>query len=941
MNAGFPQTVRVTMLLMLPWFMNQASQAQQAPTGPNLAIQAYQLPNGLKVVLHKDTTVPRVSVCVAYHVGSKNEQAGRTGFAHFFEHMMFRGTKNVPNYDIPLQEAGAQSNAFTSEDMTVYFETVPSDFLERALYLEAERLAFLPSALDQDKFDTEREVVKNERRQSVDNVPYGQASEALLAALYPAGHPYSWSVIGSMKDLDSASLDDLRQFFYQFYHPGNATLCLAGDFDSDQARAWIARYFEPLRAGTAPQKVVGPPTPPVSKALTLADAVQMPRLYWTWPSVADDHPDAPALDLLASVLTGGDAARLTRALVRDQRVVQDVSADSDTHEIAGQFNISATAAEGQTIDAVREALGRELDKLRQQPPTAPELARALAKFEKSTYTSLTAPLGRAMILAIGYSQYNDPTWYRKDFDRYLKVSVGDLRRVANTYLVADKVELIVRPATEFDPPKKPIEAGPLPGPDTNPQAAALPDRTPATPGPNWAAMPGPSTPLAFQPPAFTRATLSNGVDVWIGSWHTLPIVSMRLLVQAGTADDPAGKSGLAALTGRLLEQGTEEKSATELAEALDTLGASLVVTTGPDHTAYNMSVLAHQLDPSLNLLSETLRRPRFDPADFDREKDLLLTDLRQGPDSPGWIAQRAFRTLLFGANHPYGNPAQGFISTVKELTLADVKQFHASLFGPKGAVIVVVGDVDAATLVPQLEKAIGAGWTGAGSGPKPRPEVTEAAKPSVVYLVDKPGAVQSVISVGRRWVDRADPSYFATLIGNRILGADFLSRLNQNLREEHGYSYGAGSTFIFRRSASTWSASTSVRADVTAESLGEVIKELNGLAADRPFTVEEINTARGAEAQSYPEAFESPAGIAAVLEEMATHHLPLNYVETYLNQLQATTSEQIEQAMTTVVKPEERLILVVGDRAQIEPRLKELGFSTIVPVDTDGHPIQK
>ena len=916
-----------------------ASHAQQGvPAGPNLAIESYRLPNGLKVVLHKDPAVPRVSVCVAYHVGSKNEVAGRTGFAHFFEHMMFRGTKNVPNYDIPLQEAGAQSNAFTSEDMTVYFETVPSDFLERALYLEAERLAFLPSALDQDKFDTEREVVKNERRQSVDNVPYGQSHEALLAAVYPAGHPYSWSVIGSMTDLDAASLDDLRRFFYRFYQPGNATLCLAGDFDTDQARAWIEQYFAPLKPGTPVPAVTPPAAPAVAKELTLADQVQFPRLYWTWPTVADDHPDAPALDLLATILTDGDASRLTRALVRDQRVAQDVAASSDTNEIAGQFTIQATAAEGQTIDDVRAALTKELAQLRQQPPTAPELARALAKHEKSTYAALTAPLGRAMVLAIGFSQKDDPNWYKTDFARYMKVTVGDLKRVAGTYLQPDKVELVVRPATQFDPAKKPIVAGPLPDGNGNQNGkdAPLPDRTPA-PGPDWAAMPGPSKPLPFQPPAFKQATLSNGVEVWVGEWHTLPLVSMRLLVPVGTGDDPNGKNGLAALTGRLLEQGTQTKSATEFAESLDNLGASLAVTTGPDYTAYNMSVLAHQLTPSLGLLGEVVQRPRFDTADFDREKDLLLTDLRQGPDSPTWIAQRALRALLFGRTHPYGQPAQGFESTVKQLTLDDVKQFHADRFGPNKAILVIVGDVKLDTLIPSLEKAIDGGWkNGKNAGPRPRPEVVEEVRPGVVYLAHKKDAVQSVISVGRRWVDRTDDSYFATLVGNRILGADFLSRLNQNLREEHGYSYGAGSGFTFRRKGSSWSVSTNVRDDVTAEALREVIKELDGIAGDRPFTEDEIVTARDAEAQSYPESFEAPGGIAAVLEEIATHHLPLNYVEKYLGQLQATTDAQVEQAMTNLVKTDQRVILIVGDKDTIEPKLKELGFTTIVEVDTDG-----
>ena len=298
----------------------------KAPKPPELALEAYTLPNGLKVALHRDPLVPRVTVTVAYHVGSKNEKAGRTGFAHFFEHMMFRGTKNVPNYDIPLQEAGASSNAFTNQDMTVYFETVPSNFLERALYLEAERLAFLPSALDQQKFDTEREVVKNERRQSYENRPYGLDSEAILAALFPKGHPYSWSVIGSMDDLNKATLDDLKEFFAEFYHPANATLCLAGDFDPAEAKALIQKYFGSLAAGPKPKAVAVPPAPAKAEKLVRFDRVQLPRVYWNWPAVAADHPDAPALDLLARVLAGGETSRLHHELVLEKRLSKDVSA---------------------------------------------------------------------------------------------------------------------------------------------------------------------------------------------------------------------------------------------------------------------------------------------------------------------------------------------------------------------------------------------------------------------------------------------------------------------------------------------------------------------------------------------------------------------------------------------------------------------------------------
>ncbi len=922
---------RIALVLPLLLLAPMARADDETAHAPTLAIESYRLPNGLKVVLHRDTTVPRVTVCVAYHVGSKNERAGRTGFAHFFEHMMFRGTKHVPNYDIPLQETGAQSNAFTSEDMTVYFETVPSNFLERALYLEADRLAFLPSALDQSKFDTEREVVKNERRQSYENVPYGLAEETLLANVFPKGHPYSWSVIGSMKDLNHATLDDLKQFFAEFYHPANATLCLAGDFDPAEARSLIEKYFGPLVAGPEPKKVEAPESPPVSRKIVQTDDVQLPRVYWAWPSVADDHPDSPALDLLASILAGGEASRLHKALVLDRQIAKDVDATNETKEIAGLFRIEATAAEGKDPTESEKVIAEEIERLRNEPPTAAELERYLATYEKGTYTRLTSPLGRAITLSMGFAQKNDPAYYKTEIERYFQVKPEDIRRVARHYLTPEKVVLLIEPGKDESTA---VEAGPNPEP--NESRPPLAERAPRG-GPDWSILPGPSKPRPFQPPKFVRRTLSNGMEVWIAPWTTLPIVTARLLIPAGTSDDPAGKTGLATLTARLLDKGTRTKTATELTEALETLGVTLGVGSGIDDTTIAFSSLKRNLDPALTLLGEVLTQPRFDPKDFERERQLQLTDLLQGPDNPGWIAQRVFRALLYGKSHPYGQPADGYVETVKAITMEDVRKFHKNRVAPKGSILIVVGDVEPDALMKSLESTLGQ-WKAEAAPRREIPPAQVETGPEVAYLVDKPGAVQSIVSVGRRWVERSDPRYFATLIGNRILGGDFLSRLNQNLREKNGFTYGAGSYFAFRRSGSVWAVRTAVRADATAPALREVLSELDALAGEKPFTAEEIGTAVSAETRSYPDTFDSPASIAGILEEMARFHLPLDYLDTFLDQLQATKKDQILEAMTQVVEPKARVILVVGDRESVEPKLKELGFQNIRLLTPDGDP---
>ncbi len=923
-----------------------AADDTKAPKPPELALEAYTLPNGLKVALHRDSVVPRVTVTVAYHVGSKNEKAGRTGFAHFFEHMMFRGTKNVPNYDIPLQEAGAASNAFTNHDMTVYFETVPSNFLERALYLEAERLAFLPSALDQKKFDTEREVVKNERRQSYENRPYGLDSEAILSVLFPKGHPYSWPTIGSMDDLNKATLDDLKAFFGEFYHPANATLCLAGDFEPAEAKALIQKYFGGLAAGPKPHAVAVPTAPAKAEKLVRFDRVQLPRVYWNWPGLAADHPDAPALDLLADVLAGGETSRLHRELVLEKRLSKDVSANSMGWESAGRFGLMSTAAKGAEPDQVLAAIELAFDgavrKVKASPPTADELARALALFEKQSYARLTAPLFRAVALATGFAQKDDPRYYQKEFARYYTVTPADLTRVANTYLKPEKVVVWTEAAGPGRPRSEAAKAGPhSSATDAAPAIAAATDRAPKpSPGLDWSKMPGPSTARRFLAPRYVRRTLSNGLDVWFASWKTLPLVTVELMVPCGTADDPAGKSGLATLTAALLDKGTSRLTATELGEALETLGVTLDTQSSTDDLTVRWNTIARNLETSLKIVASVLESPRFDPKDFEREQALALARLVQGPDNITWLAGRALPALLYGKGHPYANPADGYTETVKALSLDDVKSFHAGHIGPKGASLIVVGDVEPDVLFAMLESTLGA-WPGKNAGLSPRNTAGLNADPGVIYLVDKPGAVQSILNVGRRWVDRSDGSYYATLLGNRILGGDFLSRLNQNLREKHGYSYGARSAFRFRRKGSTFTVSTAVRTDATAPALKEVLSELDGLAGTKPLSDEEIALATGAEVKEYPDEFASPQSIAAALGEMAEYQLPPDYLDTFLERLQSTKAAEIGKMMASVVAKDERVTLVVGDRKVIEPKLRAMGYTQIQPITYDGKMVKE
>jgi len=924
-------------------FMAAASFASLGPAvwsaepvaAPQLAIESYVLPNGLKVALSSDPAAPRTTVCVAYHVGSKDERPGLTGFAHFFEHMMFRGTENVPNYDEPLQAAGGASNAFTSEDVTVYFETVPNNYLERALYLEAERMAHLSSALSQDKFDTERDVVKNERRQGMENVPYGLASETLSFHAFPPGHPYSWSVIGSMEDLNRATLEDLRQFFLEFYHPANATLTLVGGFAPDETRTWIETYFGPVAPGPALAALHVPEAVPRAQRVVQKDRVQYPRVYWGWPTVAETHPDAPALDLLAILLSDGDASRLMQALVINSQVAVDVSASGQTQEVGGLFQIAATVAPDHQVSDVEQILERELSRIQTAAPNAAELARVKAKHRTASLAALASPLYRTIAIALGLAQHNDPHHYRSEFTQYAQVTPDDIRRVAAQYLPqAGRLVLVIEPAADGEAESEAVRGGPraadAPRPPLAPRAAAA--------GPDWTVLPQPSPRGTFATPPVTRHTLPNGLQVWVSPWHTLPLVATRLLVAAGSADDPADCAGLAHLTSTLWTQGTAQLTSTEFAEAIDALGTSLDVSTYPDTTALGFTIESAALPDTFQLISQMVLEPRFDNTDLQRERHLQLSELESGPDDVSWIAERVFPQLLYGVDHPLASPELGFTRSVATLTREQVQAFYRDHFVPAHSVLIVVGDVQTAALLAELESTLGR-WRGAPAAAAAPPPAGAAAAPDTVFLVDKPEAVQSEIIVGRTWRGRQDDSYFATQIGNRVLGGDFLSRINQNLRERNGYTYGARSGFDYHRAGGRWTVETSVQREVTGAALREIFAELDAVAGDRPLTDVEVATARDAELNVFPQAFETPARIAGSLAQLAIHQLPDDYFQQHLQRLAATSRDEVTAAMSELTAHRGMVTLVVGDRRALEPQLQAAGITTIRQVDSDGQPV--
>lgn len=928
------------------------AQAQTQSVVPDVAIREFSLENGLKVILRRDQSVPRVNVIVAYHVGSKNESPGRTGFAHFFEHMMFRGTRHVPNYDKPLQEAGATSNAFTTEDMTVYFETVPSNFLERALYLEADRLAWLPTALEQEKFDTEREVVKNERRQSFENVPYGLAEETILASLYPAGHPYRWSVIGSMGDLSKATLADLKQFFAEFYHPANATLCLVGDFDPKQAEDLVHKYFTPIAAGPRPRVVKPPVVKAAEKSVTLLDQVAQPRVYWTWPAVDENAPDAAPLELLGQIMSLGDASRMHERLVIKDQSATSVSLGLSGSEVDGYLQLTATVAPGHTLEEVEKAAAEEIAKIVAEAPSQRELARMKAQYELQAFTPLEDPQSLGFALAIGSAQYGDAKHFRKEIERVLAVTADQIHQTAQKYLTQPKLRLVVQPA-KMGEEKTPAVTGV--GPTGSAELAPVPVREPAKSDVNWALMPGPTDRPGFDPPQFEKRKLSNGLELWHATRDT-PLVHLEIVMTGGTLDDPVGRDGLGSLAGRLFDKGTRGKTNRELTEAFELLGSTPSVSIGPDQSSIQLTLLPKNIGPALGLVSEVLREPRLEADEFQRQKKQMLAALGRGPDSPGYLAGRAFNKLLFGTQSRLGHPSDGTMASLGAIEMADVAAFLKKLTNPAKAQIFVVGQMTTDQAVATVEAAL-SDWKSEKSvdvaGPK-RPAEVRTGEAGVVYLVDKPGAVQSVIRVGRRWKSRLDEaSYLPGQAGNYTLGGDFLSRLNQNLRERNGYSYGAGSNFAYLPGGDRWSVGTSVRADVTGAALKEIFVELDGLAAGgkSPLSEVDMQLAREALIQNFPEGFATPGSVLSSLQELAEYGLDRVEWTNYIPRVAKLTDEQIRQVMAGLVSANQRLVVIAGDRKLVEPQLKKAGFEKIVliPLEeltdakkaSDSEPAQK
>ena len=907
---------------------------------PPIPFTEFTLPNGLRVILHEDHSVPIVAVNVWYHVGSKNEVPGRTGFAHLFEHMMFQGSKNYDDdYFRPLQTIGGTLNGSTNPDRTNYFEVVPSNYLERALFMEADRMGGLLEALTEEKLANQRDVVKNEKRQNYDNRPYGLASARIAEILYPPAHPYHWLTIGALEDLTAASMNDVKGFFRRFYTPNNASLVIAGDINPREARALVTKHFGSIPRGPATNPVkAGQPVIGTEIRRTMQDQVSLPRLYMVWHTVPEYSADDAALDVLAAILADGKSSRLERALVYDQQIAQAVTASQQSREIAGTMQISVTAKRGASLDSIEAVVKREIARIAAEAPTRQAVDQVYNEIEAAFVYNLQTVQGKADRMNAYATFRGNPGFFEEHLRRYRAVTPADVQRVARRYLTDKRLVFTVVPGTRSTQAPRVATQSAEPGVQA---PASSSTRTTAAAAARDAALPAGGPPPRFTLPQIQRRQLTNGLEVLIVEHHELPVVTFNLAIKSGSAADPADRAGLASAVASLLDDGTATRSAIDIAEQLKAIGANLTTSTSWDASTITLTTLTRHADRALGIFGDVLLNPAFAEAEVSRFKASRLTALAQRRDDATAIASVVYPAILYGTNHPYGRPAQGDEASTRVLTSADARAFYAARYLPNNSTLIVVGDVRPDEILPKLEQTLGT-WK-----PGVAPVVSLTSPPardkSIIYLVDRPGAAQSVLNIGHVGVPRSSADYFPILVLNHILGGQFISRVNLNLRENKGYTYGARTLFDYRHGAGPFAATAGVQTAVTKESVGEFLKELRGIRGEIPVTAEELANAKRGLTLGYPRGFETPAQIAARLSDVAVYGLPANYFDNYVSNIERVTLADINRVANSSIDPNRLAILVVGDRKVIEPSLRELAglASTITLLDTEGRPVSE
>ena len=898
---------------------------------PKFNFEKYKLKNGLEVILVEDHRLPLVAVNIWYHVGPANERAGRTGFAHLFEHMMFQGSKHVPNgvADKLLEGAGVSDyNGSTNFDRTNYYETLPSNQLELALWIESDRMGFLLEGLDVPKLANQRDVVRNERRQSRENVPYGLVQEEVSHQLFPKSHPYYANVIGSHADVEAARLSDVQDFFKHYYTPNNASLAIVGDIDKAKTKAMVEKYFGPLQPGP-PVPKIDAVTPPITseRRAVVTDQVELPRVYMAWITDPIYKPGDAEADLTAQILGGGKFSRLYKRLVYEKQIAQDVGISNFSLLLGSVFTIQATAKPGVKPEDLEKAIDEELDALRKDGPTQSEVDVArnveqsgiIRGLESRGFGGLADSMNR-------YNHYlGDPGYLARDLARYDHVTPADVQRIAREKLAREK-----RVVVYGVPGKKVVDDVPK---TTSEEGTPTTSNSTADAWRNEHPQAGVASKLSLPVPK--RFKLSNGLTVLLVEQHNLPVVAMNLQVLSGSEANPANKPGLASFMADMLDEGTNKRSALQIADEAAQIGATLTTGSGSDAAWVNTRVLKKNLDAAFDLMADVALNPSFPQKEIDRVRSNRLTRVRQQRDNPNALADRALRNAIYGSAHPYGYVELGTQESVSSITRDDMLNFWKAGFVPGNAALVVAGDVTETELRAMAEKYFGK-WSGK-SAPVHLPDAGLSTTRQIL-LLDKPGAPQTALRIGHVGVARSNPDYVPLEVMNLSLGGLFTSRINQNLREKNGYTYGAFTFFDYRRGQGPFVTATGVRTDVTAPAVREIFKEIDGVRATR-LSDDELKRIKDAFARSLAGRFETTDQTVLSISDSFIYDLPLDFYNTLPARIDAVTASDVQRVAEKYLKPDAMVIVAVGDRSKIEPELQKLNLGAIERRDLDGKPI--
>jgi len=884
--------------------------------------QAYAIPykkfvlqNGLTLLVHEDHSVPLVGVNIWYHVGSRNEKRGKTGFAHLFEHFFFNGSENYPHgFREAMDDLGANNrNGTTNTDRTNFFEDVPTPALERTLYLEADRMGFLGNYISKDMLERERGVVQNEKRQG-ENQPYGRVHLEKSAKMYPYSHPYSWPVIGSMDDLNAASLDDIREWYRTYYGPNNAVVALAGDITPEAALALLKKYFESIPPGP-PLPRMAQWVPQLDRDLRdeMEDQVPQVRIYRSYHLPGWRDADTTRLGLLSDVLANSKNARLNRRLIDETKLATAVAAGVDTSELSSTFDIVVTVRPGADPTAAEREIDSVLKGLLDQGPSAAELARVraitLSGFARGI-ERLGGFGGRSDVLAESMTYAGTPDAYLKQLDIVAAAKPAELKAAGAKWLRAHHYTMTVRPFAKLAAAPGEVDRKVLPS------LGSAPD-------------------VKF--PAMQRATLSNGVKVVLLERHGAPIVNVALAVDAGVAADTPAQAGLAALTLELLDKGSKTRDAYQMSDALETLGARLSTATGADLSLVRLQATSANLAPSLALLAEAALAPAFPQDQFALYQQRRIAQIAQEKAQPNALAQRVLPALLYGADNRYGRPASGFEESVRALTRDDLVKWHADWFKPGSATIVVTGDTTLAQVQPMLESAFGK-WR-AGSAPA-KPGTAAQPAPRKIYLIDKPDAPQSTIVAAHLALPQGQPEDLAMEPVMQNFGGMATSRLNRNLRLDKHWSYGTSGRLSNVRGQRSLVVVAPVQTDKTAEAMAEVRKEIRAIAGERPIRGEEFTSIMRNMTSRLAGRFETINALEAAALESVNLALPDDYWSRYAANVRALTEPQLAAAALKFVQPDSLTWIVIGDLRKVEPRIRALGWGDVTVLDNDGRPVR-